>query len=496
MTAVRHLAAPPMDATMRTRFAPAPSGDLHVGNVRTALYSWALARRHGGTFLLRVEDTDRSRVSDASFAAALEILHWLGLDWDEGPEVGGPHAPYRQSERVEVYREAAARLLADGAAYRCYCSPAELAERREADRAAGRPPGYDGRCRSLTDEQRAAFEAEARTSVVRFRMPEGSTTWADLVRGEITIEHAQIPDFALTRSDGHPLYLLAAATDDVAMGLTHILRGEDLVAATPRQLALYAALGCPQERWPAFGHLPLIVGADHAPLSKRHGEVSVASYRRNGFLPEALVNYLSLLGWSPGGDRELFGTDVLTSEFDVTRVSRNPARFDVDKLRALNGDWIRSLSPEEFAARARPFLGDTATTDEDVLGRALPLIHTRIAQLTEAPGLLHFLFVDEAEFAVDEVAAAKALGEGAVGILRAVIESLEPVADWVAAEVEPAVWSVGELLGLNKRKTAAPVRVAVTGSMISPPLFESMELLGRVRTLGRLRRAADSAGGA
>jgi len=501
MTAVRHLAVPPMDATMRTRFAPAPSGDLHVGNVRTALYSWALARRHGGTFLLRVEDTDRSRVSDASFAAALEVLHWLGLDWDEGPEVGGPHAPYRQSERLEVYREAADRLLADRAAYRCYCTPAELAERREADRAAGRPPGYDGRCRSLTDEQRAAFEAEARTSVVRFRMPEGSTTWADLVRGEITIEHAQIPDFALTRSDGHPLYLLAAATDDVAMGLTHILRGEDLVAATPRQLALYAALGCPQERWPAFGHLPLIVGADHAPLSKRHGEVSVASYRRNGFLPEALVNYLSLLGWSPGGDRELFGTDVLTSEFDVTRVSRNPARFDVDKLRALNGDWIRSLSPDEFAARVRPFLGDTelddtATADEDVLGRALPLIHTRIAQLTEAPGLLHFLFVDEAEFAVDEAAAAKALGEGAVGILRAVIESLEPVGDWVAAELEPAVWSVGEQLGLNKRKTAAPVRVAVTGSMISPPLFESMELLGRERTLGRLRRAADSAGGA
>jgi len=506
MTAVRHLAVPPVDATMRTRFAPAPSGDLHVGNVRTALYSWALARRHGGTFLLRVEDTDRSRVSDEAFAAALEILHWLGLDWDEGPEVGGPHAPYRQSERLEVYREAAARLLADGAAYRCYCSPAELAERREADRAAGRPPGYDGRCRSLTHEQRAVSEAEGRTSVVRFRMPDGSTTWADLVRGEITIEHAQIPDFALTRSDGHPLYLLAAATDDVAMGLTHILRGEDLVAATPRQLALYAALGCPQERWPAFGHLPLIVGADHAPLSKRHGEVSVASYRRNGFLPEALVNYLSLLGWSPGGDRELFGTDVLTGEFDVTRVSRNPARFDVDKLRALNGDWIRSLSAADFAARVRPFLrdneladiapGDEAVHQGALLQGALPLIHTRIAQLTEAPGLLHFLFVDEAEFAVDEAAAAKALGIGAVGILRAGIESLEQIENWVSAELEPALWSVGEQLGLNKRKTAAPVRVAVTGSMISPPLFESMELLGRERTLSRLRRAADSAGGA
>jgi len=495
MTAVRHLAVPPMDASMRTRFAPAPSGDLHVGNVRTALYSWALAHRHGGTFLLRVEDTDRSRVSDASYAAALDVLRWLGLEWDEGPEVGGPHAPYRQAERLEVYREAAARLLASGAAYRCFCTPAELAERRETARAAGRPPGYDGRCRSLSDEQRAAFEAEGRTSVLRFRMPEGSTTWTDLVRGEITIEHAQIPDFALTRSDGHPLYLLAAATDDVAMGLTHILRGEDLVAATPRQLALYAALGSAQERWPAFGHLPLIVGADHAPLSKRNGEVSVAWYRRNGFLPEALVNYLCLLGWSPGGDRELFGTDVLVGEFDVTRVSRNPARFDLDKLRALNGDWIRSLGEAELFRRVQPVLAEQLPVDDELLTRAIPLIQTRMAQLTEAPGLLGFLFVDEADFAVDEAAAAKALGKSASGVLRGVVEALELLEDWTPAAIEAAVWAVGETLGLNKRKTAAPVRVAITGRMISPPLFESMELLGRERSLLRLRRAVEAAGG-
>jgi glutamyl-tRNA synthetase len=492
---VRHLDSPPLDAAMRTRFAPAPSGDLHVGNIRTALYSWSLARRHGGTFLLRVEDTDRSRVSDEAFAAALDVLGWMGIDYDEGPGIGGPHAPYRQSERLDVYAEAAARLESDGAAYRCYCTPAELAERRQEARTANRPPGYDGRCRTLTAEQRAAFEAEGRTSVLRFRMPDGSTTWKDLVRGEITIDHANVPDFALTRSDGHPLYLLAAGVDDVAMELTHIVRGEDLVTATPRQLALYAALGHPQERWPAFAHLPLIVGADNAPLSKRHGEVSIAWYRREGFLPEAMVNYLALLGWSPGGDREFFGVDVLQSEFDLARVSRNPARFDLRKLEAINGDWIRALSEADLAERVTPVLTEAGIpVDPPLLARAIPLIQTRMARLTEAPGMLRFLFEDEAEFAVEEAAATKALGEGSQAILLGVLEALEVLESWTPAELEPAVFGVGEKLGLNKRKTAAPVRVAITGRLISPPLFESMELLGRQRCLGRLRRAAERSG--
>jgi glutamyl-tRNA synthetase len=492
---VRHLAAPPLDATMRTRFAPAPSGDLHVGNIRTALYSWSLARRHGGTFLLRVEDTDRSRVSDEAFAAALDVLQWMGIDYDEGPDVGGPFAPYRQSERLDVYAEAAGRLRDSGAAYPCYCTPAELAERREQARKESRPPGYDGRCRSLSDEQRAAFEAEGRTSVLRFRMPDGSTTWNDLVRGEITIDHANVPDFALTRSDGHPLYLLAAGVDDVAMGLTHIVRGEDLVTATPRQLALYAALGHPQEKWPAFAHLPLIIGADNAPLSKRNGEVSIVWYRREGFLPEAMVNYLSLLGWSPGGDREFFGVDVLHTEFDLSRVSRNPARFDLKKLEAVNGDWIRHLSESDLAGRVAAQLEAAGVpVDADLLAQAIPLIQTRMNRLTEAPGLLRFLFESEEQFAVEEAAAGKGLGPGSRAVLLAMLDVLEPLAGWTVAEIEPAVWSVGETLGLNKRKTAAPVRVAVTGRLISPPLFESMELLGRERTLARLRRAADVAG--
>jgi glutamyl-tRNA synthetase len=492
---VRHLAAPPLDTTMRTRFAPAPSGDLHVGNIRTALYSWSLARRHGGTFLLRVEDTDRSRVSDEAFEAALDVLQWMGIDYDEGPGVGGPFAPYRQSERLDVYAEAADRLRNSGAAYPCYCTPAELAERREQAKRENRPPGYDGRCRSLTDEQKAAFEAEGRTSVLRFRMPDGSTTWNDLVRGEITIDHANVPDFALTRSDGHPLYLLAAGVDDVAMGLTHIVRGEDLVTATPRQLAIYAALGHPQDRWPAFAHLPLIIGADNAPLSKRNGEVSIVWYRREGFLPEAMVNYLALLGWSPGGDREFFGVDVLTSEFDLSRVSRNPARFDLKKLEAINGDWIRHLSEDDLAGRVRAQL-DAAEVpvDADLLARAIPLVQTRMNRLTEAPDMLRFLFVDEDVFTIEEAAATKGLGEGSRAVLLAVLEGLEALGEWTAAEIEPVVWGVGDKLGLNKRKTAAPVRVAVTGRLISPPLFESIELLGRDPTLARLRRAADVAG--
>jgi glutamyl-tRNA synthetase len=493
---VRHLAVPPMDASMRTRFAPAPSGDLHVGNVRTALFSWALARRHGGTFILRVEDTDRSRVSDAAYAAALDVLRWMGVDWDEGPEVGGPYAPYRQSERLQIYADAAARLRKSGAAYPCYCTPEELAERREQARAEGRPPGYDGRCRTLTAEQRQAFEAAGRTSVLRFWMPDGTTTWNDLVRGEITIDHANVSDFALTRSDGHPLYLLAAGVDDVIMGLTHIVRGEDLVTATPRQLALYAALGHPQEQWPAFAHLPLIIGADNAPLSKRNGEVSIAWYRRAGFLSQGLNNYLTLLGWSPGGDREFFGRDVLLAEFDVGRVSRNPARFDLKKLEALNGDWIRSLTDAELAAEVAPVLAEAGLTDVDpqLLAAAIPLIKERMNRVTEAAGLLHFLFVPEAEFAVEEAAAAKGLGEGSGAVLRVALARLSALTEWTTEALEPAVWGIGEQLGLNRKRTATPIRVAVTGRTISPPLFESMHLLGRERTLSRVERAIELAG--
>ena len=288
------------DGGARVRFAPSPSGDLHVGNIRTALYNWAFARRGGGTLVLRIEDTDRTRVTDEYIDAAIGTLRWLGLGWDEGPDEGGAYGPYRQSERMELYADWARRFLDGGQAYHCYCTPAELAARRAAARGAGGPSGYDGHCRNLTPAQVAAFEAEGRLPVVRFRVPEGSTTFTDLIRGDVTIDHTAVPDFVLVRADGSPLYTLAVAVDDIAMKITHILRGEDLLSSTPRQVAVYRAMGVPDEEMPKFGHLPYVLGKDGQKLSKRNGVVSIAWYRAEGFLPEALCNYLALLGWSPG----------------------------------------------------------------------------------------------------------------------------------------------------------------------------------------------------
>jgi glutamyl-tRNA synthetase len=480
---------------VRTRIAPAPSGDLHVGNVRTALFNWAFARRSQGRFLLRIEDTDASRASEEATEATMEILRWIGLDWDEGPGVGGPFGPYRQSERRPYYAEAAAKLEASGAAYRCYCTAEELAERNAAARAAGRPPGYDGRCRSLPENARAGYEAQGRGHVLRFPMPPGRTTWTDLVRGEITVEHDQIPDFTLTRSDGGPLYVLAAAVDDMAMGLTHIARGEDLLSATPRQLALYAALGHPREQWPQFAHLPLIVADDGKPLSKRNGEVSLRWYRDHGFLPEAIRNYLALLGWSLAPDRELFSTEEMVAAFDLAKVSRNPARFDLKKLEAINGAKIRAMPTAELVSALQPWLtGAGLAADPGVLEKAVPLISTRMVRLTEAVDLLRFLLVDEADFVVAD---ADLVSAATVAQLRAAAEVLAGLPSWSTEYIEPALREalVGGL-GLRPREAFGPLRVAVTGRRVSPPLFESLELLGRGRTLDRLQRAIGAVGAA
>ncbi len=333
----------PAPGGVRVRFAPSPSGDLHVGNIRTALYAWAFARHTGGTFVLRIEDTDRTRVTPEYIASALDTLRWLGLPWDEGPEVGGPYGPYLQSERLDIYAEWLQRLLADGNAYYCYCTPEELAARRTAARAGGGPSGYDGACRVLTAEQVAAYQAEGRKPVVRFRMPEGSTTFTDLVRGPVTFDHEHVPDFVLARADGSPLYTLAVAVDDILMKITHVVRGEDLLSSTPRQIAVYRAMGVPEDEFPVFAHLPYVLGKDGQRLSKRNGVVSVNWYRQEGFLPEAMDNYLALLGWSPGDNREEFTLADLAAEFDLARVNKNPAQFDVRKLEAINGDKIRAL---------------------------------------------------------------------------------------------------------------------------------------------------------
>jgi glutamyl-tRNA synthetase len=477
----------PVSGEVRTRIAPAPSGDLHVGNVRTALFSWAFARRHQGHFLLRVEDTDASRATDEAFAATQEILHWVGLDWDEGPGVGGPYAPYRQSERRAVYDGALARLEASGHAYRAYSTAEELAARKAAAVAQGAKPtpGYDGYDRDLTDAQRAAYAAAGRPYVLRFRMPAGSTTFTDLVRGEITIDHRQIPDFALTRSDGSPLYVLAAAVDDMAMRLTHIVRGEDLLAATPRQLALYEALDYPRERWPQFAHLPLIVADDGKPLSKRNGEVSLRWYRDHGFLPAAMLNYLALLGWSLAPDRELFSVEEMVAAFDLARVSRNPARFDLKKLEAINGEKIRAMAEEELGEQLRPWLQAAGyAVDPAVLRAGVPLVQSRMVRLTEAPTLLGFLLVPENEFRLVD---ADLLTADSEAPLQASRDALAGLPAWASDPIEQALRvALVEGLGLKPRRAFGPVRVAVTGRRISPPLFESIELLGRDRTLGRL----------
>ena len=341
---------------VRVRFAPSPSGDLHVGNVRTALYDWAFARSTGGTFVLRIEDTDRTRVTPEYIGSAQDTLRWLGLDWDEGPAVGGPFGPYLQSERMDIYAEWVDRFLKDGHAYHCYCSQEELAERRQAARKAGGPSGYDGHCRDLTPGQVAAYQAEGRQPVVRFKMPPGSTTFTDLVRGEVTFDHAHVPDFTLTRADGTPLYTLAVAVNDVLMKITHVVRGEDLLSSTPRQIAVYRAMGVEEAQFPVFAHLPYVLGKDGQRLSKRNGVVSVNWYREQGFLPEAICNYLALLGWSPGENREEFTMAEMAAEFDLARVNKNAAQFDVRKLEAINGDKIRALDPADFAARITPFL--------------------------------------------------------------------------------------------------------------------------------------------
>ena len=473
------------DAPVRCRFAPAPSGSLHVGNVRSALFSWLFARHNDGGFILRFEDTDASRVTEEAVAGVLEDLRWLGIDHDEGPDVGGLHEPYRQSQRLEVYRVHADRLLAQGDAYRCYCTPDELDRRRKAAAAAHEAPGYDGHCRSLTADQIEAFEAEGRESVVRFRMPDHEWVIDDIVKGEVRFEAGQLRDFVLVRSDGSALFLLAVAVDDMLMGITHVVRGDDLLASAPRNAAVIEALGGTA---PRYAHVPQVLGPDRQPLSKRHGSTSVESFREQGYLPEAMLNYLALLGWSPGDDREVFSRDGLVEAFDLDRVSSNPAAFDTEKLTWLNNRYIQSLDDDDLAARCLHFLTEGGLMpDPSTLRAAMPIVKERMKTLTEAPVLLRFLFTDDIE--LDEKAAAL-IAKTPEGYLAHAAAALEAVESWTAATITAALDALAEREGLSRTKAFQPVRAAVTGSNVSPPLPESLELLEKVRTLERLRRVA------
>ena len=478
---------------VKVRFAPSPTGDLHVGNIRTALFDWAYARHTGGTFLFRIEDTDTTRVTDEYIQAAIDTLKWLGLTWDEGPEVGGPNGPYLQSQRLDIYAKWAQTFLDQGDAYHCYCSPDELEAVREEQRKANVAPGYNGHCRDLTADQIAGYKAQGREAVVRMRMPDGTTTFTDEIRGDVTFDHKFVPDFVLVRADGSPLYTLAVAVDDVMMGVTHVLRGEDLLSSTPRQIRVYQAMGVKLEDYPAFAHLPFVMGQDNAKLSKRNGEVSIAWYREQGYLPEAICNYLALLGWSPGDDRENISMKELTELFTVEKVHSSPARFDMKKLEAINGDKIRALPLEEFATWTIPFLKKAdviaGSDDEiDLVMKALPLIQERIVKLDEAPALLKFLFVKN--FAVDPEAAPKIADSAAKDILKRSLKDLESLDSWSHESIEAALRaSLIEELGLKPRIAFTALRIATTGSTISPPLFESMELLGKQACLDRITSA-------
>ena len=477
---------------VRVRFCPSPTGTPHVGLVRTALFNWAYARHTGGAFVFRIEDTDAQRDSEESYAAILDGLRWLGLNWDEGPEVGGPHGPYRQSQRTELYHDVLAKLVDAGEVYQAY-STAEEVEARHL--AAGRNPklGYDNFDRTLTADQRAAFEAEGRKPVLRLRMPDGDLSWIDLVRGKTTFPAGTVPDFALTRATGEPLYTLVNPVDDALMKITHVLRGEDLLPSTPRQLALYQSLirvGV-ADRTPEFAHLPPVLGDGNKKLSKRDPQSNLFLHRDRGFLPEGLLNYLALLGWSIADDHDLFTLDEMVGAFDVLDVNSNPARFDQKKADAINAEHIRRLDVSEFTRRLRVYLdehGHDTGLDESGFAVAAELTQTRIVVLSDAWDLLKF-FNDDA-YEIDPKAASKELGHEAAPVLDAAIGALEEAPEWTTAEIEGALkTALLDGLELKPRKAFGPIRVAVTGSTVSPPLFESLELLGRDRSLQRLRDA-------
>ncbi len=479
------------------RFAPSPTGNPHVGMARTALFSWAFARHHKGKFVFRIEDTDASRDSEESYELLVDVMHWLGLDWDEGPEVGGPHGPYRQSERLDIYADVAERLKAAGKAYPCYCTSAELEQRRDAARAAGRSSGYDGQCRALTVADRSAFEAEGRTSVLRFRMPDRDVTFTDLVRGEITFGAENVQDYVLVRANGHPLYTLTNPVDDAMMGITHVLRGEDLLSSTPRQIALYEAfaeIGVGGGFTPEFAHLPYVTGAGNKKLSKRDPESNLLGYRDQGFLPEGLLNYLALLGWSIADDRDVFSIAEMVEAFEIGRVNPNPARFDLKKCEAINGSHVRELSVAELEVRLVPFfqqaglIADPPTVAElTLLTQATPLVHERMTLLPEAVDMLRFLFIAEENFSIDEKDRSKNLDAGGISTAGAAHDALAGMTVWDTESIESTLrTALIDGLGLKPRLAFGPVRVAVTGSRISPPLFESLELLGRETSLARL----------
>jgi nondiscriminating glutamyl-tRNA synthetase len=482
-----------MSVPVRVRFAPSPTGYLHVGGARTALFNYLFARHHGGVFVLRIEDTDRERSTEESTEAIYEAMKWLGLAWDEGPGVGGAYGPYHQSERLPIYAEWAERLLREGNAYRCFCYPEDLKARREAAMTRGEPPRYDRTCLRLPPGEADARAARGEPFALRFRMPDGETSWNDGVRGSVTFQNAVLDDLVILRTDRHPTYNFAAVVDDHLMEITHVLRGDDHISNTPRQIRIYEALG-----WapPQFAHVPMILGADGTRLSKRHGATSVTTFRDEGFLPDTMVNFLALLGWAYDGEREMFTLRELEEAFTLDRVSKNPAIFNYEKLEWMNGEYFRALPLAKRTdlvlahLRSTKALPETALADRAFLEKAVDAAGDRVKRPQQFLAYSAYLFVDRVD--PDPAAwsdlAAKA---GASGRLRKLADALETVDPFEHDPLEKATRGLAATEGVKAGEVIMPARIALTGKKVTPGIFDVMLLLGRERSVRRLRDAAD-----
>ena len=484
-----------MTTAIRTRFAPSPTGLPHVGNIRTALFAWLFARHNGGTFVVRIEDTDVERKVAGAVEAILDGLKWLGLDWDEGPEVGGQYGPYFQSQRLELYHEAAERLVAQGNAYKCYCSPERLGAMRAEQTRRKQPPGYDRLCRDLTENECKQKESEGVVPVVRFKIPLGGQTRVnDLIRGEVVFEHSTLDDLVLLKSDGYPTYHLANVVDDHKMEISHVIRAEEWLSSTPRHVLLYQALGYEP---PQFAHLPMILGTDRSKLSKRHGAVSVTEYREQGYLPEAMVNFLALLGWSLDDKTEIMTRQQLIDSFSLERVSKTAAIFNLEKLTWMNGVYIRNLNPDDFSRRALPFLEKglppqvKRPLSADYVRRVMPLIQERAKTLTEVAGLTEFMFTDELEYDTNLLITKDMSMASVSHTLEVARERLLKLEAFNCESLEVSLRPLAAELGLKTGQLFGTLRTATTGRTAAPPLFQTMEVLGKEQCLQRIEVALD-----
>jgi glutamyl-tRNA synthetase len=476
------------DKRVRVRYAPSPTGDPHVGNIRTALFSWLYARHTGGDFIVRIEDTDVARTVEGALESILDSLRWLGLDWDEGPEVGGPCAPYVQSQRLELYQQAAEDLVERGHAYHCYCSPQRLQEMRQEQARRKQPTGYDRLCRDL-----APGEAQDANRVVRFKMPtEGETTFNDVIRGDVTFANATVDDFVILKSDGYPTYHLASIVDDHLMDISHVMRAEEWLSSAPRHVHIYNALGY---EMPLFAHLPIILGPDRSKLSKRHGDVSLLQYRDMGYLPEAMFNFLAILGWSLDDHTEILTREDLIQNFSLERITKAGAIFNLDKLTWMNGMYIRQMSDKDLVSRIMQTLDDTLSDgarrriSETYVSAIAPLVQERIKTMMDVPQLTDFFFLEELEYPPEDLIQKGMDRDSAKLALESTLQRVAGLDVWSTESLEGEIRPLAEELNVKTGQLFGAIRVAITGRKAAPPLFETMAVLGRDRCLARLERS-------